>query len=157
MTNPASLSATRIAVQIEDFDISLEYQRLRDAQAACGAIVTFTGLVRDLVDDPLQQMVLEHYPGMTERSLADIVEQARQRWPLYAVTLIHRVGTLRPGDQIVYVGVSSAHRRDAFAASEFIMDYLKKDAPFWKKEQTRSQERWVEQKCSDLDAAKRWD
>ncbi|WP_243633716.1 molybdopterin synthase catalytic subunit MoaE [Motiliproteus coralliicola] len=148
---------THIQVQTQSFDVGTEFDRLRDENGSVGAVVFFTGLVRDLADDPLQEMVLEHYPGMTERCLADIVEQARQRWPLLHVSLIHRVGALKPNDLIVYVGVSSAHREAAFAACEFIMDYLKKDAPFWKKERSESREHWVEQKDSDLQAAKRWD
>ena len=148
---------THILVQHESFDVGTEFERLRDRAGEVGAVVFFTGLVRDLIDDPLKEMVLEHYPGMTERCLADIVDQARARWPLNHVSVIHRIGALKPRDLIVYVGVSSAHRTDAFAACEFIMDYLKKDAPFWKKERSASKDHWVEQKASDLDAAERWD
>ncbi len=148
--------STYIQVQQHSFDVGVEFNRLHDQTGEIGAVVFFTGLVRDLAEDPLQEMVLEHYPGMTEHCLADIAEQARQRWPLNHISIIHRVGALKPCDLIVYVGVSSAHRTDAFAACEFIMDYLKKDAPFWKKERSETRDRWVEQKESDLDAAKRW-
>ena len=147
---------TYIQVQQSSFDVGAEFERLHDDSGSVGAVVFFTGLVRDLAEDPLEEMVLEHYPGMTEHCLADIVAQARQRWPLNHVSIIHRVGSLKPCDLIVYVGVSSAHRADAFIACEFIMDYLKKEAPFWKKERSQTQERWVEQKESDLDAAERW-
>ncbi|MEH6650640.1 MAG: molybdopterin synthase catalytic subunit MoaE [Motiliproteus sp.] len=153
---PAVAPRTHIQVQQHSFNVGAEFDRLNDGSGSVGAVVFFTGLVRDLVDDPLKEMVLEHYPGMTERCLADIVDQARQRWPLNHVSIIHRVGSLKPCDLIVYVGVSSAHRTDAFAACEFIMDYLKKDAPFWKKERSQTQDHWVEQKESDLDAAERW-
>ncbi|MEH6824444.1 MAG: molybdopterin synthase catalytic subunit MoaE [Motiliproteus sp.] len=156
MNQPAASPHTYIQVQESVFDIAEEFERLRDKHGQVGAVVFFTGLVRDLVADPLQAMVLEHYPGMTENCLATIVEQARQRWPLYHVSVVHRVGSLKPSELIVYVGVSSAHRSDAFAACEFIMDYLKKDAPFWKKECSQTQQRWVEQKQADLVAAERW-
>ncbi len=148
---------TQIAVQTEDFDLNQLYSGLKCASGAYGAIVTFTGLVRELSDtDKLKGLYLEHYPGMTEKALHKIVEQARERWPLGQVTLVHRVGRLMLNEQIVFVGASSPHRADAFAAVQFIMDYLKQDAPFWKKEITVSGEHWVEQKASDLDAAKRW-
>lgn len=156
MQAPARTPCTHIQVQEHSFDVGTEFKRLHDQTGEIGAVVSFTGLVRDLADDPLQEMVLEHYPGMTEHCLADIAAQARQRWPLNHISIIHRVGSLKPCDLIVYVGVSSAHRTDAFAACEFIMDYLKKDAPFWKKERSESSDRWVEQKDSDLAAAKRW-
>ncbi len=156
MNRPVPSQHTYIQVQESVFDIAEEFERLRDQQAQVGAVVFFTGLVRELLDEPLQEMVLEHYPGMTENSLASIVEQARARWPLNHVSIIHRVGALKPADLIVYVGVSCAHRTDAFAACEFIMDYLKKDAPFWKKERSQTQQRWVEQKQTDLAAAERW-
>ncbi len=156
LNQSAPTPCTYIHVQESVFDVAEEFERLRDHQGQVGAVVFFTGLVRDLAGDPLQEMVLEHYPGMTESCLADIVVQARQRWPLHHVSVIHRVGSLKPSDLIVYVGVSSAHRTDAFAACEFVMDYLKKDAPFWKKECSQTQQRWVEQKDSDLSAAERW-
>jgi molybdopterin synthase catalytic subunit len=145
-----------IKVQTEDFSIAEQMDLLTDSEGHCGAIASFVGLVRDLHDEKLNQMHLEHYPGMTERSLEKIVGEAKRRWDLLNVRLIHRVGALKPCDQIVFVGVSSAHRENAFAACQFIMDYLKRDAPFWKKENTASGERWVAQKASDLAAAKRW-
>lgn len=151
-----------IQVQEADFDISQEYAALREQAPKIGAIATFTGLVRDFNDGDTQaleqvnNLYLEHYPGMTEKVLADIVEQAHQRWELNSVRLIHRVGPLHPSDQIVYVGVSSAHRGDAFAACEFLMDFLKTQAPFWKKEQTTEGDRWVDARDSDSQAADRW-
>ncbi len=151
------MTATYIRVQTEDFDCGRETAEMRNADGSVGAIATFTGLVRDLEGDPLKEMFLEHYPGMTEKSLAKIVDQARGRWQLMDVRIIHRVGVLRPCDQIVFVAVSSAHRVDSFAACQFIMDYLKKDAPFWKKETTAASDQWVEQKESDLKAADSWD
>lgn len=150
------MSQTYIQVQTDDFDIGTETRLMRNAQGEVGALVTFTGLVRDLAQDPLQTMFLEHYPGMTEKCLDNIAAQARQRWSLLDIRIIHRVGRLQKNDQIVFVAVSSAHRVEAFAACEFIMDYLKKDAPFWKKEQCASGEHWVEQKDSDLASADRW-
>ncbi|MFT6914558.1 MAG: molybdopterin synthase catalytic subunit [Motiliproteus sp.] len=156
MTQSVQPQRTYIQVQESVFDIAEEFERLRDHSGQAGAVVFFTGLVRDLADDPLQEMVLEHYPGMTQNCLVRIVDQARERWPLFNISVIHRVGSLKPSDLIVYVGVSSAHRGDAFAACEFIMDYLKKDAPFWKKECTQTQQRWVEQKDTDITAAERW-
>ncbi|MEH6626187.1 MAG: molybdenum cofactor biosynthesis protein MoaE [Motiliproteus sp.] len=150
------MASTYIKIQTEDFDISAESAEMRDAEGKVGAIATFTGLVRDLEEDSLQEMFLEHYPGMTEKSLAVIVDQARVRWQLLDVRIIHRVGRLRPRDQIVFVATSSAHRGDSFAACQFIMDYLKKDAPFWKKEKTQKHNQWVEQKESDLESAERW-
>jgi len=151
------MSQTVIKVQQEKFDIGSETEALRADEASCGAIVTFTGIVRELATgESLEKMFLEHYPGMTEKALASIVEQARARWPLGAVTVIHRVGELSPNENIVFVGVASAHRKAAFAASQFIMDYLKRDAPFWKKEITASNSDWVAQKNSDLDAANEW-
>lgn len=149
--------STYIAVQAEDFDLNQLYTGLKCSTGANGAIVTFTGLVRELANTThLQALYLEHYPGMTEKALESIVDQARERWPLGQVTIIHRIGRLALNEQIVFVGASSPHRADAFAAVEFMMDYLKQDAPFWKKEITSSGEHWVEQKTSDLAAAKRW-
>ncbi len=129
---------------------------LKQQTDGVGALVTFTGMVRDLPDADLQIMELEHYPGMTERALDQIVAQARERWPLIAVWVVHRVGQMSLGDEVVQVGVSSAHRSAAFEASSFIMDYLKRDAPFWKREVTDKGSVWVEQKSTDLDAAERW-
>ena len=122
-----------------------------------GAVVTFTGKVRNHnLGDSVKALTLEHYPGMTEKSLAEIVDQARRRWPLGRVTVIHRIGEMWPGEEIVFVGVTSAHRGSAFAAGEFIMDYLKTRAPFWKREATPEGERWVESRDSDKQAASRW-
>lgn len=126
----------RVSVQIEDFSVDQEYQRLSEGTAA-GAVVTFIGKVRDMnLGDNVIGLHLEHYPGMTEKSLSDICDEAEARWPLLGVRVIHRVGDMDSGDQIVFVGVSSAHRGAAFDACEFIMDYLKTKAPFWKKERT---------------------
>ena len=145
-----------ISVQEHDFSVAQEYQRLND-HSGDGAIVTFIGKVRDMnLGDNVRGLTLEHYPGMTEKSLTEIVVQAKSRWPLTHVRVIHRVGTLDIGDQIVFVGVSSAHRGAAFEACEFVMDYLKTKAPFWKKERLVDQERWIEARDSDEDAAKRW-
>ena len=146
-----------VKVQTQDFNQSALYHELRQACPNIGAIVTFTGLVRDMnLGDGVTGLFLEHYPGMTEKSLTEIAEEAAQRWDLHTVLLTHRVGQLNPSDQIVYVGISSAHRGDAFSACEFIMDYLKTRAPFWKRESTRDGERWVDARKSDQEAAKRW-
>lgn len=148
---------TQIRVGPAAFDMAQEYQWL----AGCpedGAVVTFTGKVRNHnLGDNVSALALEHYPGMTEKALAEIVAEARRRWPMQRVTVIHRVGELFPGDEIVLVGVSGAHRGAAFDAAEFIMDRLKTRAPFWKREATPDGERWVEAKQSDRDAAARWE
>ncbi|SEF78852.1 molybdopterin synthase catalytic subunit MoaE [Marinobacterium lutimaris] len=146
-----------IGVQQEDFDLSAFNRMLRQGVSEYGAVVTFSGLVRDFADGSLEALELEHYPGMTERSLEKIVEQARARWELGNVVVRHRVGRMEPGDEIVFVGVTSAHRLEAFEAAQFLMDYLKRDAPFWKKEISAGQEHWVEQKDTDLKAADSWD
>ena len=151
-----------ISVQNDDFDFPLEYQELRKRSLQCGAIVMFVGLVRDFSDNSqVSSMTLEHYPGMTENVLGDIVKQAEQRWPLDGVRIIHRVGELHATDQIVLVGVSSAHRIAAYKASQFIMDILKTEAPFWKKESIQDNqgtegERWVDAKTSDSKQAADW-
>jgi molybdopterin synthase catalytic subunit len=146
-----------VRVQTEDFDISKEIAALRGGNPRIGAIASFIGVVRDLNDgDSVAEMTLEHYPGMTEKSVEDIITQARGRWQVMDALVIHRIGTLKPLDQIVLVVVSSAHRGDAFAACEFIMDYLKTRAPFWKKEQTGSGARWVDARATDDVAAERW-
>lgn len=151
-----------ISVQNDDFDFPLEYQELRKRSLQCGAIVMFVGLVRDFSDNSqVSSMTLEHYPGMTENVLEDIVKQAEQRWPLDGVRIIHRVGELHATDQIVLVGVSSAHRISAYEASQFIMDILKTEAPFWKKESIQDNqgtegERWVDAKTSDSKQAADW-
>jgi molybdopterin synthase catalytic subunit len=147
----------RILVQRVDFSLGEEYERLA-ARHDSGAIVTFVGKVRDFNQgDAVKGLSLEHYPGMTEKALTDIVTEARGRWPLQECTLIHRIGDLLLGDQIVLVAVSSAHRDAAFEACHFIMDFLKTRAPFWKKELTaEGVQRWVEAKASDDAAAARW-
>ncbi|KJY74562.1 molybdopterin synthase catalytic subunit [Vibrio coralliilyticus] len=146
----------RVSVQFEDFSVGAEYEALAQGTAS-GAVVTFVGKVRDMnLGDSVTGLSLEHYPGMTEKALGEICQQAEQRWPLLDVRVIHRVGDLDIGDQIVFVGVSSAHRGAAFEACEFIMDYLKTKAPFWKKERTTEETRWVESRESDAKAAERW-
>ncbi|MES2605059.1 MAG: molybdopterin synthase catalytic subunit MoaE [Pseudomonadota bacterium] len=148
---------TTIRVQHADFSLQEETNFLRAHSNNVGAVVTFSGLVRDQQDgNEIKALFLEHYPGMTEKSLRDIAEQAGQRWPLLGVTIIHRIGELAPGDQIVFVGVTSAHRGAAFAACEFMMDYLKTRAPFWKKCLQEGNEHWVESKDTDHEASKRW-
>ncbi len=147
-----------VRVQVETFDAGAELNALQAANLGIGAVVSFVGYVRDFNDgQPVVGMLLEHYPGMTEKALAKIEVEARERWPLLTVEIIHRVGALEPGEPIVFVGTSSAHRQAAFDACAFIMDYLKTRAPFWKKEQTPEGERWVEGRCSDQQAAERWD
>ncbi|MCP4595340.1 molybdopterin synthase catalytic subunit MoaE [Neptuniibacter sp.] len=152
------MASTEIFVQTENFDIGDLSERVRANDATSGAIVTFTGIVRELEvsDNSLDALYLEHYPGMTEKALEKIGAQARERWELGNIIIGHRVGRLNLNENIVFVGVGSAHRVNAFEAAQFIMDYLKKDAPFWKKEITNEGEEWVEQKKSDLDAADNW-
>ncbi|EAR60474.1 molybdopterin synthase catalytic subunit MoaE [Neptuniibacter caesariensis] len=149
---------TVVLVQTEDFNIGELSERVRAEDATSGAIVTFTGIVRELenTDASLDALYLEHYPGMTEKALEKIADQARQRWELGNIVIAHRVGTLPLNENIVFVGVGSAHRVNAFEAAQFVMDYLKRDAPFWKKEISSQGESWVEQKQSDLDAAEDW-
>ncbi|MGC0841828.1 molybdopterin synthase catalytic subunit MoaE [Pantoea agglomerans pv. betae] len=148
---------TQIRVGPAPFDMAEAYRWL----AACdedGAVVTFTGKVRNHnLGNDVAALTLEHYPGMTEKALQEIVDAARERWPLQRVTVIHRVGELFPGDEIVLVGVTSAHRSSAFSAAEFIMDYLKTRAPFWKREATEQGDRWVDARDSDHQAAQRWE
>ena len=146
----------RIQVQEEDFDIAEVNREMCKGRSDIGAIASFIGLVRDMPGNRLEKMTLEHYPGMTEKSLGKIVETAQQRWEILDATIIHRVGELKPADQIVLVSVASAHRQAAFAACEFIMDYLKTDAPFWKKETDEQGESWVEAKASDSEARGKW-
>jgi len=146
-----------VRVQAEDFDTGRELEALTRGRADVGALASFVGLVRDANDgSPIAGMTLEHYPGMTEKALEEICREAHARWDLLDTLVIHRVGPLVPGDRIVLVGVSSAHRGEAFAACEFIMDYLKTRAPFWKREETPEGPRWVEARASDDDAAGRW-
>lgn len=146
-----------VRVQLEDFDTAAELDRMTAGQTQIGAVVTFTGLVRDFANpNTVQRMTLEHYPGMTQRQLEAIVAEARQRWPLDDCLVIHRYGELVPGDRIVLVITASAHRQAAFEASAFLVDWLKTKAPFWKLEEDGGQRRWVEAKASDDDAASRW-
>lgn len=146
-----------ISVQTEDFDLGAEVAALRAGQPGIGAIVSFVGTVRDMNEgSTVAEMELEHYPGMTEKALSDIIEQARSRWNLLGVRVIHRVGPLKPQDQIVLAAVASPHRGEAFDACEFIMDYLKTEAPFWKKEQTPEGARWVDARVSDDEALAKW-
>ena len=148
----------RVRIQQGDFSLQDEYDRLRTTR--CGAIVTFTGLVRDFDEGgetgAVEALYLQHYPGMTERLIGDTVAESRRRWPLQDVTVIHRVGWLQPGEQIVLVAVSAAHREAAFSAASFIMDYLKTRATFWKKTRSGAGEQWLEMKESDRQAARRW-
>ena len=146
-----------IKIQENDFDVSAEIANLRKGDPRVGAVVTFLGTVRDMNDgSQVKGMTLEHYPGMTEKALQEILDQAKVRWDIYQTLVIHRVGPLLPEDQIVLVAVSSAHRGEAFAACEFIMDYLKTAAPFWKKEDTPDGTRWVDARVTDEAAMARW-
>lgn len=146
-----------IRIQEADFDLTTEIKALRKDDPRVGAVVTFVGAVRDMNDgSQVKGMTLEHYPGMTEKALEEIITQAQSRWDLYKTLVIHRVGPLLPEDQIVLVAVTSAHRGEAFAACEFIMDYLKTAAPFWKKEQTPEGARWVDARVTDDAAMTRW-
>lgn len=146
-----------IKVQPQPFDAGAELNALHQGKLGIGAIASFTGFVRDFNQgDTVSSLYLEHYPGMTEKALADIAEQATQRWSLLGVEILHRVGRLETAEAIVFVAACSAHRADAFAACEFMMDYLKTRAPFWKKELTTQGERWVDGKDSDQQAADRW-
>jgi molybdopterin synthase catalytic subunit len=140
----------KISIQREDFDLTAEVDSIRKNNSKVGAVASFVGQVRDV------SMTLEHYPGMTENSIRKIIEEAQGRWQVMDCVVIHRYGELKPTDQIVLVAVASAHRGDAFAACEFIMDYLKTQAPFWKKEHGPQGARWVEARASDDDAAGRW-
>ncbi len=150
--------SNEISVQEADFDVGTETAALTAGDARAGAVASFVGLVRDVNDGSgVSEMTLEHYPGMTEKALAAIVAEAKARWDIYAVRVIHRVGRLLPCDRIVFVAVSSAHRGEAFAACEFIMDYLKTKAPFWKREVTPDGARWVDAREADDGAAARWE
>lgn len=148
---------TTIRVQPEDFDVGAEIARLRAGNPRIGAVASFVGVCRDLNDGAaVAEMTLEHYPGMTEKALDAIAREARGRWDVIDIVIVHRVGPMRPTDQIVLVIVTSAHRGEAFAACEFLMDYLKTRAPFWKKERTPDGDRWVDARSSDDTAAERW-
>jgi len=147
----------KISIQQDDFDIAEESRLLRESNSNTGAIVTFSGLVRDLDNERnVESLILEHYPGMTESSLEKIIAQAQSRWSILDVTVIHRIGELQAGEQIVFVAVASLHRGEAFSACEFIMDFLKTRAPFWKKCRDENGESWVEAKTTDVDASARW-
>jgi molybdopterin synthase catalytic subunit len=146
-----------VRIQTEDFDLNAEIAKLRMANPKVGAVASFVGVVRDLNDgDAVSNLFLEHYPGMTEKSLEDIIAKAHARWDFFDAAIVHRVGELKPLDQIVLVIVTSAHRGEAFDACHFIMDFLKTDAPFWKREQTPTGARWVDARVSDDAAAARW-
>lgn len=147
-----------IRVQAEPFDPGFEVNALHAANVGIGAVVSFVGYVRDFNEGrEVSGMFLEHYPGMTEKALGNIVLEAEQRWPLLRLEVLHRVGALEPGEPIVFVGVASAHRQAAFEACDFVMDYLKTRAPFWKKENTSEGPKWVEGRASDKAAAGRWE
>ncbi len=155
---------TLVSIQHADFDLAEEYQRLRQINQNVGAIVTFSGLVRDVEaiagvagGQSLKALFLQHYPEMTERLLSDIIDQAENRWSITGISVIHRVGRLRPNDQIVFVGVAAEHRESAFSAAQFIMDYLKTKATLWKKAEWSDEAQWLDVKQSDLDTAARWD
>jgi molybdopterin synthase catalytic subunit len=146
-----------VVIQPEDFDVSHELAQLRQGDARVGAVCCFVGTVRERNEgSDVASMALEHYPGMTEKSIQTMLEQAQQRFDIYAARVIHRVGLLQPQDQIVLVAVASAHRGMSFQACEFLMDYLKTQAPFWKKEVTPQGERWVDARVSDDQALARW-
>lgn len=146
-----------ISVQNDDFDLSREILSLRAMNPKVGAVVSFVGTVRDMNEgSTISEMELEHYPGMTEKALHGIVEEAKRRWDIADALVIHRIGRLKPLDQIVLVAVASAHRSEAFSACEFIIDYLKTAAPFWKKETTQEGARWVDARESDDKAMARW-
>jgi molybdopterin synthase catalytic subunit len=146
----------KIVVQTEDFDLTKEVELIKSTNSNLGAVVSFIGTVRDLEGESLVSLTLEYYPGMTEKSLSTIADKARKKWELESITIIHRVGTLSVGDQIVLVITSSKHRQEAFDSCNFIMDYLKTDAPFWKKEVSDKQEKWVDKREHDEKQKKRW-
>jgi molybdopterin synthase catalytic subunit len=151
---------SRVSVQAEDFDVSTELAKLRASDKRVGAVCSFVGTVRDINEgDAVSELELEHYEGMTEKSLEAMIDVAFERFDIHAARIIHRVGKLKPLDQIVFVAVTSAHRHESFQACEFLMDYLKTEAPFWKKEQTpnaKESSRWVDARSSDDAAIKRW-
>jgi len=151
-----------ISIQKEDFDVGNEYKLLKIKAGDAGAIVIFTGLVREIYNldnqcvEPVKSLYLEHYPGMTEKSLQAIIGKANDKWTLLGTRIIHRIGELRPSDQIVFLGTSSTHRQNAFDAAQFIMDHLKSEAPFWKKQSSKLSSEWVESRVSDTDALDSW-
>ena len=146
----------KIIVQTEDFDLTTEIELIKSTNSSIGAVVSFIGTVRDLTSESLVSLSLEHYPGMTEKSLTSIADKARNKWEIESITIIHRVGTLGIGDQIVLVITSSKHRQAAFDSCNYIMDFLKTDAPFWKKEVSDKEEKWVGKRESDEEQKKRW-
>ncbi|HYT85310.1 MAG TPA: molybdopterin synthase catalytic subunit MoaE [Burkholderiales bacterium] len=147
-----------VRIQAQDFDAGAEIAALRRGDPKIGAVASFIGVCRDANDgEAVKKMTLEHYPGMTEKAIEKIISEARRRWDVMDALVIHRIGELKPTDQIVLVVVTGAHRGEAFAACEFIMDYLKTRAPFWKKEETPQGARWVEARASDDEAAQRWE
>ncbi len=147
----------RVSIQADDFDLSVEVARLRAANPGVGAVCAFVGTVRDRNDgEGVHSMELEHYPGMTEKSIEAMIDEAHRRFDFFSARVIHRIGVLKPLDQIVLVAVTSAHRGQSFQACEFLMDYLKTQAPFWKKEQTPVGARWVDARVSDDAALQRW-
>ncbi len=146
----------KIVVQTEDFDLTSEVELIKSTNSSIGAVVSFIGTVRDLTSESLISLTLEHYPGMTEKSLRSIADKARKKWEIESVTIIHRVGTLGIGDQIVLVITSSKHRQASFDSCNYIMDFLKTDAPFWKKEVSDKEEKWVGKRESDEEQKKRW-
>ena len=146
----------KIVVQTEDFDLTTEVEFIKSSSPNVGAIVSFIGTVRDLNNESPVSLTLEHYPEMTEKSLESIANKARDKWELESITIIHRVGTLCIGDQIVLVITTSEHRQEAFDSCNFIMDYLKTDAPFWKKEISDKEEKWVENRETDEKQKSRW-
>ncbi len=149
--------SARVSIQTEDFDLSTEVARLRETEKGIGAVCSFIGTVRDRNDgQSVSTMELEHYPGMTEKSIEAMIDEAHKRFDIFGARVIHRVGLLQPLDQIVLVAVTSAHRGQSFQACEFLMDYLKTQAPFWKKEQTPEGARWVDARVSDDAALARW-
>lgn len=147
----------KIIIQQQDFDLTNEVGLAKDDDSNIGAIVSFVGTVRDLDNESITKMTLEHYPEMTEKSLASIANQAHERWQLGSITIIHRIGDLSVNDQIVLVITTSKHRKSAFESCEFIMDYLKNQAPFWKKEHTQNSSKWVKSKTTDEDQTTSWD
>ena len=153
------MAAVHVSVQRDDFAIGEEYQSLRASAPGAGAIVTFSGLVRDLYDpvggEKVSELQLEHYPGMTEKCIREIIGKAQSRWQPLAVRVLHRIGALAPGEQIVFVGVAGHHRGESFAAASFIMDYLKSEAPFWKKQLTPAGSEWISPRQSDYEAKRR--
>ena len=146
----------KIIVQTEDFDLTTEVELIKSTNSSIGAVVSFIGTVRDLTSESLVSLSLEHYPGMTEKSLTSIADKARNKWEIESITIIHRVGTLGISDQIVLVITSSKHRQAAFDSCNYIMDFLKTDAPFWKKEVSDKVEKWVGKRESDEEQKKRW-